>query len=135
MAKSFLTEYRLELSVLLSIVFGLLAVIGLVGTAYIVISGGTVTFKIPSALAFLEDLIKPFGSWVTWIAAIAPIGLIVCLWWFYDYVSKTRKLSKLIDTPSKAKFVRNIDDIEYLAWLLPSRFEKRVFEKKREFKI
>lgn len=135
MTKSFLTEYRLELSALLSVVFGLLSVVGLIGATYIKVNGSTVTFKIPGGLSFLQDLIQPFGSWVTWIAVIAPIGLIVCLWWFYDYVTKTRKLSRLIDTPSKAKFVRNIDDIEYLAWVLPNRFEQKVIKKKREFRI
>ena len=49
----------------------------------------------------------------------------------YDFVKKTRELSKLIDTPSKAKFVRNLDDIEYLGWVLPGRYEKKVLDKKK----
>lgn len=129
MPKSFLTEYRLELSSFLSLVFGFLTLVAVVG---VYINGN---HALPSYIAFLEDLAKPFGQWSTWIVVIGPIGLIVCLWWFYDYVKKTRKLAKLIDTPSKAKFVRNLDDIEYLAWSLPQRFEDRVIAKKKEFKI
>ena len=135
MPRDFLTEYRLEMSALLSFVFGLLSVIGLVGARYINIEGKIVTFKLPAGLSSLQDLIQPFGTWVTWIAVIAPIGLVVCLWWLYDYVKKVRKLVGLMDTSSRAKFVRNMDDIEYLAWVLPRRFEKQVLDKKREFKL
>jgi len=135
MPRDFLTEYRLEMSALLSFVFGLLSVIGLVGARYINIDGKIITFKLPAGLSFLIDLIQPFGTWVTWIAVIAPIGFVVCLWWLYDYVQKVRKLGLLMDTSSRAKFVRNMDDIEYLAWVLPRRFEKHVLEKKREFKL
>lgn len=135
MPRDFLTEYRLEMSALLSFVFGLLSVIGLVGARYINIEGKIVTFKLPAGLSSLQDLIQPFGTWVTWIAVIAPIGLVVCLWWLYDYIKKVRKLVGLMDTSSRAKFVRNMDDIEYLAWVLPRRFEKQVLDKKREFKL
>ncbi len=125
MAKSFLTEYRLELSSFLTLAFGFLSVVGLVGL-YSDAMGIT---------TFLEPLISPFGRWITWLGIIAPIALIVSAWWLYDYISKVRKLRKLIDTPSKAKFVKNIDDIDYLAWNLPRRFEVMVFEKKKELKI
>jgi len=135
MPRDFITEYRLEMSALLSFVFGLLSVIGLVGARYINIDGKIVTFKLPAGLSSLQDLIQPFGTWVTWIAVIAPIGFVVCLWWLYDYIKKVRKLASLMDTPSRAKFVRNMDDIEYLAWVLPRRFEKQVLDKKREFKL
>ncbi len=121
MAKSFLTEYRLELGSFLTLFFGFLSVIGLVGLF--------------SKTTFLQPLIAPFGGWISWVAIIAPIALIVCAWWLYDYFSKARKLRKLIDTPSKAKFVKNIDDIEYLAWNLPHRFEVKVFDKKKELKV
>jgi len=135
MGKSFLTEYRLELSALLTLVFAFLSVIGLVGVRYIHNSNGAVTFDLPGSIRFLQDLIQPFGEWVTWIAVIAPIGLLVGAWWLYDYVRKSRKLVKLIDTTSRAKFVKNMDDIEYMAWVLPRRFEVLVLDKKKEFKL
>jgi len=125
--KSMITEYRLELSTLLSLLFGFLTVVSMVG----VFLGDDA----PSYLEFIVELGDPFGDWLTWLVVIAPVGLVVCVWWFYDYVKKTRELAKLIDTPSKAKFVRNMDDIEYLAWVLPMRFESQVIEKKKEFKL
>lgn len=129
MPKSPLTEYRLELSSFLSLLFGVLSVIGILGV-YV-----DMGHDFPQYLSFLSDLVSPFGNWVTWLFVAGPIGLVVCIWWFYDYVKKTRKLARLIDTPSKAKFVRNLDDIEYLAWSLPQRFEDEVIAKKKELKI
>jgi H+/Cl- antiporter ClcA len=126
-----LTEYRLELSSFLGLLFGLLTIIGIVG-AYLSMNDNN---SLPSYISFLQDLSDPFGRWVTWIVVAAPIGLIVCAWWYYDYVKKIRELAELIDTPSKAKFVRNLDDIEYLAWSLPQRYEDKVLTKKKDFKI
>jgi magnesium-transporting ATPase (P-type) len=124
-AKNVLTEFRLELSSFLSLVFGFLTLVSVVGVFF--------TDKLPTWLSSLQDLSDPFGNWSYWIVVIGPLGLVVCIWWLYDYVKKTRELAKLIDTPSRAKFVRNIDDIEYLAWSLPQRFEDRVLAKKKEF--
>ncbi len=126
-----MTEYRLELSSFLGLLFGLLTIIGIVG-AYLSMNDNN---SLPSYISFLQDLSDPFGRWVTWIVVAAPIGLIVCAWWYYDYVKKIRELAELIDTPSKAKFVRNLDDIEYLAWSLPQRYEDKVLTKKKDFKI
>ena len=135
MSKSFLTEYRLELSSFLSLLFGLLTVVGIVGAFFRETESGNVVYNVPGYLSFLGDLAEPFGTWATWLVVAAPIGLIICIWWFYDYIKKTRELAELIDTPSKAKFVRNLDDIEYLGWSLPRRYERKVLDKKREFKI
>jgi len=135
-AKNILTEYRLELSCFLSLVFGVLTIVGIVGAFFRETQNdGTVVYNLHGAFAFLADLARPFGAWATWLVVAAPIGLIICVWWFYDYVKKIRELAALIDTPSKAKFVRNLDDIEYLAWSLPQRYEDVVLKKKREFKL
>lgn len=126
-----MTEYRLELSSFLGLLFGFLTIIGIVGT-YLNMNENN---RLPSYISFLQDLSDPFGRWIAWIVVAAPIGLIVCAWWYYDYVKKIRELAELIDTPSKAKFVRNLDEIEYLAWSLPQRYEDKVLTKKKDFKI
>jgi len=132
MPKGFLTEYRLELGSFLVIGFAVLTIVGIIGVFFV--------GKLPASLSFLEDLSAPFrgsdgGNWAYWMIVVGPIGLAVCIWWVYDYFKKVQKLSRLIDTPSKAKFVRNIDDIDYLAWSLPQRFEDKVLEKKRGFRL
>ncbi|OGS45036.1 MAG: hypothetical protein A3K76_01715 [Euryarchaeota archaeon RBG_13_57_23] len=135
MAKSILTEYRLELATLLTLLFAFLTIASIIGVVYMKMVDGEVIFNLPDPISFLGSFLNPLGTWVDWIAVGAPIGLIVCAWWLYDFVKKTRELADLIDTPSKAKFVRNMDDIEYLAWSLPQRFEDKVIAKKKEFKL
>lgn len=125
MAKSILTEYRLELSSFLSLLFVVLSMVGIIGVFLM--------DKLPSYLSVLEDLATPFGKWAYWMVVVGPIGLVACVWWLYDFRKKTKELAKLIDTPSKAKFVRNLDEIEYLAWSLPQRYEDQVLAKKKEF--
>lgn len=127
MPKAFLTEYRLELSSMLVVVFTFLAIVGIVGVF--------LEDQLPSYLAFLTDLTEPFGSWSLWLVVIGPLGAVIAAWWLYDYIKKSRELADLIKTPSKAKFVRNLDDIEFLAWSLPQRFEDEVLKKKRDFGI
>ncbi len=124
MPKGFLTEYRVELSGMFIVLFSVLTLIGVVGAF--------LEDSLPSFLTFLTDLTEPVGSWSYWLVAAGPIGLVVAIWWLYDYVKKVKELEDLIGTPSRAKFVRNLDDIEYLAWSLPNRYEKRVLQKKRD---
>lgn len=114
-----------------------MTIVGILGAYYLDIDPDTeeVSFLTPDSLSFLNDFFQIFGKWVTWLAVASPIGLIICAWWMYDYVKKTKELSELIDTPSRAKFVRNLDEVEYLAWSLPQRYENKVLEKKREFKL
>ncbi|MDH3364608.1 MAG: DUF3198 domain-containing protein [Thermoplasmata archaeon] len=127
MTKSPLTEYRLELCGLLCTLSIFLTIVGIVGVFY--------PDGLPGYLAALEDLSAPFGEWAYWLLLIGPLVLLGSIWWLYDYIKKSRSLERLMATPSKAKFVRNLDEIEYLAWSLPQRFETRVIEKKRKFNI
>jgi hypothetical protein len=127
MGDNILTEYRLEIGITLLLVFSFVSFLGLVG----VFLGS----NLKGVLAIFQDLIVPLGNWVYWLAVIGPLGLIVTLWWDLDYFFKVRKLKKLSDTSSKAKFIKNLDEIEYLAWRLPKRYRAMVAEKKNELKI
>ncbi|MEW5748146.1 MAG: DUF3198 domain-containing protein [Candidatus Thermoplasmatota archaeon] len=125
MPKGVLTEFRLELAGLFIVVFSFLTVVGVVGVF--------LEEDLPSYLVFLTDLTEPIGSWAYWLVVVGPLGLAISIWWLYDFVKKTKELDDLIKTPSKAKFVRNLDDIEFLAWSLPQRYEDEVLAKKKEF--
>ena len=127
MGKSPLTEYRLELCSFLCMLSIFLSIIGVAGTFF--------SEDLPGYLSFLEELSSPFGDWSYWLLILGPILLVGAVWWLYDYVKKVRSLSRLISTPSKAKFVRNLDEIEYLAWSLPQRYETKVLDMKRRFNV
>lgn len=101
---------------------------------------GVASFLVPSSAPaepdFFYDLIKnKIGNWIIWVLFWGPILLLAGGFYIGDTIKKYREFEKLIDTDSKAKFVQNQDRIEYLAWLLSARLEKRVQEKKEEFKM
>ena len=103
MPKSFLKEYRLELGSFLCCLSAFATIVGIVGSFFLE--------NLPSYLSVLEELASPFGEWSYWLLIVGPLVLIGASWWLYDYFKKTRSLSKLMATPSKAKFVRNLDEI------------------------
>ncbi len=121
-------EFRLEVGMIV-------LVAGIVFTIL-----GVASFLVPSSAPaepdFFYDLIKnKIGNWIIWVLFWGPILLLAGGFYIGDTIKKYREFEKLIDTDSKAKFVQNQDRIEYLAWLLSARLEKRVQEKKEEFKM
>ncbi len=126
MAKALTREFRFELSVLM------LAV----GVVMTFISGvGLFVPKLPSYLIGFQPAIKTIGPWLYWLLVIGPILLVGGVWWFVDSVKKTLELLKYLKVDSKAKFVKNMEEIEYLAWVLPRKYEDMVIDKKRQFKM
>jgi hypothetical protein len=73
---------------------------------------------------------------VAWITLMIG-GVIMIAGWLYfnDHNKNFKKFSELIETDSKAQFVRNIDEIEELAVQLGPDFEKQVMDKRREFNV
>lgn len=127
MKDELLVEYRAELSVFLLIILGLAMFIGILGAA---------TNNEPTgSLSVFHDLVSAFGGWVYWLALVGTIGFLIVLWWAIDFVLKIRKLKELMDTESKAKFIKIMDDVEYIAWRLPKRYKDMVAQKKVDLKI
>lgn len=118
-----LRELRLELSAMVFIA-------GLIMTALIVNRFAITPANLPE---FLRELDEDIGQWMVWILVIGPVVLFSGGWYFIDTIRKRREFERLIDTESKAKFVRNQDRIEFLGWLLGSDYRKRGESKKTEF--
>ena len=127
MSENFLTEYRPEIGVTLLILSSLATLLGLIGS----LAGPNPE----GVFSIFQDLVHSLGGWVYWLSLIGILILVGTLWWDFDYFFKVRKLKKLIDTSSKAKLIKNLDDIEYLAWRLPKKYKKLVAEKKIELKV
>jgi len=127
MAKKFMVEYRKEIAAILSI----LGVIGLL----ISIAGSFFDENAPPFIYSFYLVSKPLGNWNLWILLISPVALIIGVWWLYDYFKKVKKLEKYLSENSKSKFIRNIEDVQYLGWSLPQKYEDMVLEKMDEFKI
>ncbi len=61
--------------------------------------------------------------------------LIAGAWYFFDNVKMRREFKELMETTSKAKFIRNLDRVEYLAWKLTPDHQNQLTKKKSEFHI
>lgn len=126
MAKAFTREYRFELS-------ALMLAVGVVITFISTI--GLFVPKLPDYLIGFQPAIKAIGYWLYWLLVIGPIMLAGGAWWLIDSVRKSLELLKYLKVDSKAKFVKNLEEIEYLAWVLPRKYEDLVIDKKRQFKV
>ena len=84
---------------------------------------------------FLVGLVDAFGDWNLWALILGPILLIGGGWYLFDSIKMRREFEELVSTPSKAKFIRNMERIEYLAWKLSIAHQERVVERKKEFRI
>lgn len=59
--------------------------------------------------------------------------LLIGIVWMVSYFSRVRRFNALVEENRKAVFIKNMDDVEYLAWRLPSRFEEELHQKKKGF--
>jgi hypothetical protein len=75
------------------------------------------------------------GNFIYWLFIIALGVLIISAWLFSDLILKLKKFNQLIDTNSKAVFVRHQNEIEELAWKLGNKYLEIVVERKKELKI
>ncbi|MEM2899783.1 MAG: DUF3198 domain-containing protein [Thermoplasmata archaeon] len=87
--------------------------------------------------ALRNAIVKPLNDthWDLWLLILSPLGICVGGYYLYDNVSMRLEFDRLYDTPSKKKFIENIDRLEYLAWNLSRRHEIRVERRKKEYNI
>ena len=97
------------------------------------LGGSTPGSRLPD---FLNDIDLRIGRWIIWVAFSGLLLLSGGGWYFQDTIRKRREFNRLIETDSKAKFVKNQDRLERLAYFyLGSEYRKRVEAKKEEFAL
>lgn len=79
------------------------------------------------------DSFTELGAWGYWLLAGGAVILGIGVFWVISYHRHIRKFRKLMEEKSKAAFVKKLDDIEYLAWILPMKYENELGAKKKEF--
>ncbi|MBN1539650.1 MAG: DUF3198 domain-containing protein [Candidatus Thermoplasmatota archaeon] len=116
---------------------GKLLIISVLGTLVFLLSAWelAVTFEIDPfidmeipGLAELDDI-----AWLT--LGIGGIVMIAGWLYYHDHSKNFKRFNELIDTDSKAQFVRNIDEIEDLAVQLGPDFERQVIDRRKEFHV
>jgi len=83
----------------------------------------------------LKDIDRYLGEWNVFLIVLGPLLLTIGGYYFFDTIRKRREFDRLLEADSKAKFVRNQDRIEKLAWLLGKDYYRRSEEKKVEFNL
>lgn len=73
------------------------------------------------------------GGWGFYLLLIGFISLLVGVLMLYSYMKKVKSFNKLMKVKSRKEFCTIMDDLEYTAWRLPSKFDAKVAEKKKEF--
>ncbi len=75
------------------------------------------------------------GNWAFWFVIPGLVMIIFGSYYLYDFFRKLKEFNNLMETKSKAKFIKNIDRVEELAWRLHPRYERLVIERKKKYKI
>lgn len=114
MSKPINVERGLELSVLMMALGAVLLFLG-----------------ISDALDWLMDL----QGWGFYTGAAGVLLSIVGTIWAIAIVKRMKRFELLMQEKSRAVFVRTLDDIEYTAWRLPSRYEELLAQKKKEMGV
>jgi len=122
--KRFFTTYTLYFGFILFILGIVLTILGFFGVFYY-----------DSEYDLFKDVIDSIGDWKYWCILIGPILLIAGGYYFFDNINKRREFHELMETTSKAKFIRNVDRVEYLAWKLTPHHQNQLIQKKDDFHI
>ena len=86
---------------------------------------------VSDAMGWAIDL----GGWGFYAGAAGVIMLIVGVVWLISIIQRMRRFDVLIEERSKAVFVRNLDEIEYTAWRLPSKYDEILSKKKQNMGV
>ena len=118
-------EFRYELSAL---IFAL----GILGMAF-----SLTQFLFPTQSPdWLKSIHRTIGNFVVWEAFLGFLAVLSGGFYFVDTIRKEREFERLISTASKEVFVKNMRRMEELTYdHLPSAYERRFLDKKREFRI
>ncbi len=85
---------------------------------------------------WLQSIHDAIGGYAIWEGFLGFLAVLAGGFYFVDTIRKEREFDRLISTTSKELFVKNMKRIEELTYdHLPSAYERRFLEKKREFRI
>lgn len=87
--------------------------------------------------AFYENLVPSStseGDWNLLVRVVAPIVLLVGIWYVGEQLLARRKFNRLMGVDKKSDFSKNVTTLTETAKKLPKRYEEQLQEKERSFK-
>ncbi len=83
----------------------------------------------------LDNLTAWAGAWNYWFLGLGLILLGVGGWYAFDTIRKRREFEEYMASDSKREFVSNLREIEEIAYKLGEKYQNRLEEKKRKWRI
>lgn len=114
--------------------FGLSISFWIVGFIFLLLSLGWIFYRTELEGGF-ESYFEATGNWNWWILIGSIIILAITTYLAWSTKKKLDEFNELIDTDSKATFVKNQEELEFLAYQLGPKFQDKVYEKKENFNI
>lgn len=103
------------------------------------LSSATLLAGIVLAIVGAADLFgnefTQLGAWGWYVLGLGAVVLLIGAYWTFSYRRNVRRFRKLLEEKSRAAFLKKLDDVEYLAWNLPMKYERELGDKKRELGI
>jgi len=87
------------------------------------------------AVGILDPDNLGMGTGAPFLLIVGVLLLSIGIAWMGAYLSRVKKFHVLLSENKKATFIRNLDEVEYLAWKLPTRFEMELAERKRKMGV
>lgn len=97
----------------------------------------TVAGAVLSVLSIIDLTIHNIGlgDWAYWTVVIGLLLFLIGIWLLASYLKLTSQFDRYMKIASRAEFKREQDEVEYIVWRLPSRFGKRLAQKKEELGV
>jgi hypothetical protein len=70
------------------------------------------------------------GNWMYWIFIASLIGVIIFIYLYLKFLSDAKKFTDIISGSSKQNFIKNLKDLEQIAYKLGPAFEEKLREAK-----
>ena len=83
----------------------------------------------------IDTLIDRIGYWYFWCLIFGFFAVVGGGFYYIDGRKKIKQFEELLESNSKAKFIRSCAEIEKTLWHLPSSYSVRYQEKCKEYKI
>ena len=74
-------------------------------------------------------------GWGFYLLIGGVILLATGIYWMYSFRKMDRRFKHLMEERSKANVIKYLDEMEYIAWRMPTRYEERLYEKKKSMKL
>ncbi len=105
-----------------------------VSLVFLFISSNDLIFH-SSAVVSSGLTLSATGGWLYWIFFVSISGSIAFLYMYLHIVSNTKKFHRLVESPSKHEFVKNIRELEKIARSLGSREMHLLKEAKKKWRV